>query len=130
MGLASRRGASRLPGDLDRAQEPPLVAPSETKPVTIVTTGQFLAIIFGVAGVIFGGFCLYGLADQILHPSDVNIGAAAALIGPVLNLPIGLVTLVTGLKARKGSPGIGWFCILIGLANLAVPISVVLVLHY
>ncbi len=96
----------------------PVSAPGGTKPTTNATTGQILAIIFGVLALIVGGF---GLLTDIAGLPDYHGGDSWGGMGVLFTLPcvpFGLLTIATALL--KGSPRARWTCVIIGFANLAV----------
>jgi hypothetical protein len=57
-----------------------------------------------------------------LYPGNSGeFGGVSVLLAAVVDLPVGLVSLVVGLAVKKGYPAMRWTCLVLSVAALALP---------
>jgi hypothetical protein len=77
-----------------------------------------------VALVLAGGAVIWGclMVHVALNPgSSGEFGGVSVLLAAVLDMPVGLVSLVVGLAVKKGNTVMRWTCLVLSLAALALP---------
>ena len=57
-----------------------------------------------------------------LYPgASGEFGGYSVLFAAVVDIPVGLVSLVVGLAVKKGHPAARWTCLFLSVAALALP---------
>jgi hypothetical protein len=77
-----------------------------------------------VALVLAGGAVMWGcwMVHVALHPGNSGeFGGVSVLLAAVVDMPVGLVSLVVGLAVKKGHPAVRWTCVVLSVAALALP---------
>jgi hypothetical protein len=77
-----------------------------------------------VALVLAGGAVIWGccMVHVALYPGNSGeFGGVSVLLAAVVDLPVGLVSLVVGLAVKKGYPAMRWTCLVLSVAALALP---------
>jgi len=99
-------------------QESYLTSTPSTSPSKIVIGAQAVALVLAGAAVI-GGCCMVYVA---LNPGGSGeFGARSVLFAAMVDIPVGLVSLVVGLAVKKGLPVLRWTCIVLSVVALAMP---------
>ena len=84
----------------------------------IAIRAQVVALILAGGAVIWG--CL--MVHIALYPgASGEFGGYSVLFAAVVDLPVGLVSLVVGLAVKKGHPAVRWTCLVLSVAALALP---------
>ena len=84
----------------------------------IAIGAQAVALVLAGAAVIWGCSMVY----VALYPGGSGeFGGFSVLFAAMVDIPVGLVSLVVGLAVRKGLPVLRWTCIVLSVAALALP---------
>jgi len=84
----------------------------------IAIGAQAVALVLAGAAVIWGCWMIY----VALYPgASGEFGGFSVLFAAMIDIPVGLVSLVAGLALKKGPPVLRWTCIVLSLAALALP---------
>jgi hypothetical protein len=99
-------------------QESYLLSASNTSTSKIAIGAQVVAVVLAGAAVIWGCYMVY----VALYPGGLGeFGAISVLSAAMVDIPVGLVSLVVGLAVKKGLPVLRWTCIVLSVAALAIP---------
>jgi hypothetical protein len=75
-------------------------------------------LVLAVAAVIWG--C--GMVYVALYPgASGEFGGFSVLFAAMVDIPVGLVSLVVGLAVKKSPPVLRWTCIVLSVTALALP---------
>lgn len=84
----------------------------------IAIGAQVVALVLASAAVTWG-FLMVNIA---LHPgTSGESGGYSVFFAAVVDVPVGLVSLVVGLAVKKGHPAIRWTRLVLSVAALALP---------
>jgi hypothetical protein len=84
----------------------------------IAIAAQAVALVLAGAAVSWGCWMIY----VALYPgASGEFGGFSVLFAAMIDIPVGLVSLVAGLAVKKGPPVLRWTCIALSLAALALP---------
>lgn len=99
--------------------EKPYFTSSPRTPLSRIAIGlQVTALILAGAAVIWGCWMVH----VALHPgASGEFGGISVLLAALVDMPLGLVSLVVGLTVKKGHPALRWTCLVLSVAALAMP---------
>jgi hypothetical protein len=84
----------------------------------IAIGAQAVAVVLAGTAVILGCCMIY----VALYPgASGEFGAFSVLFAAMIDIPVGLVSLVAGLAVKKGPPVLRWTCIVLSVAALVLP---------
>ena len=64
-----------------------------------------------------------GLIHVALYPgASGEFGGYSVLFAAMVDMPVGLVSLVVGLAVKKGHAALRWMCLVLSVAALALPL--------
>jgi hypothetical protein len=99
-------------------QEFNLTSTPNTAPAKIAIGAQLVAVVLAGAAVIWGCCMVY----VALYPgASGEFGGFSILFAAMVDIPVGLVSLVVGLAVKKTPAGLRWTCIVLSVAALALP---------
>ena len=99
-------------------QESYLTSAPNTSPSKIAIGAQVVALVLAGAAVIWGCSMVY----VALYPgASGEFGGVSVLFAAMVDIPVGLVSLVVGLAVKKSLPVLRWTCIVLSIAALALP---------
>lgn len=79
---------------------------------------QMAALVLAGAAVIWGCCMVY----VALNPGPSGeFGGYSVFFAALVDVPVGLVSLVVGLVVKKGHPAARWACLVLSVAALALP---------
>jgi len=95
-----------------------LASASNSSPSKIAIGAQAVALTLAGTAVIWGCCMVY----FALYPgASGEFGGFSVLLSAIVDIPVGLVSLVAGLAVRKGPPVLRWTCIVLSAAALVLP---------
>jgi hypothetical protein len=95
--------------------------PAQTRRSGIAILFQILALTLSCLAIAWGTFCAYTAAFP--GPCGDNPGPGLGVIETwLLNIPIGILSLLLGCFLKKGSPTLRTACIPASLITLALPV--------
>ena len=77
-----------------------------------------MALVLAGAAAIWGCCMVY---VALFPGASGEFGGFSVLFAAMIDIPVGLVSLVTGLAVKKGPPVLRWTCIVLSVAALALP---------
>ena len=99
-------------------QESYLLSTANTRSSKIAIGAQMVALVLAGAAVIWGCYMVYVAHD----PGGAGeFGAISVLFAAIVDIPVGLVSLVIGLAVKKGHPALRWACVVLSIAALVMP---------
>ena len=99
-------------------QESYLTSTPNTSPSKIAIGAQVVALVLAGAAVIWGCWMVY----VALYPGGAGeFGGVSVFLAMVVDIPVGLVSLVVGLAVKRGRPLLRWTCVVLSVAALAMP---------
>ncbi|HEX2662041.1 MAG TPA: hypothetical protein VHM93_04340 [Candidatus Acidoferrum sp.] len=99
-------------------QESYLTSTPNSAPAKIAIGAQVVALVLAGAAVIWGCCMVY----VALYPgASGEFGGFSGLFAAMVDIPLGLVSLVVGLAVKKSPPVLRWTCIVLSVAALALP---------
>ena len=97
------------------------ISPDQTDRSDIAILFQILALTLSCLAIAWGTFCAYTAAFP--GPCGDNPGPGLGVIETwLLNIPIGILTLLVGCFLKRGSPALRKTCIPAALITLALPV--------
>ena len=82
---------------------------------------QVAGLVLAGAAVVWGGCMVY----VALYPGrSGEYGGYSVFFASVLDVPLGLLSLVVGLAVRRGKPALRWTCLVLSVVALALPLVV------
>jgi hypothetical protein len=101
-----------------RAGKPYSALEPNTPRSKIAVGAQVAALVLAGGAVIWG--CL--MVHIALFPgASGEFGGYSVLLAAIVDLPVGLVSLLVGLAVKKGRRELRWTCIVVSVAVLALP---------
>jgi hypothetical protein len=99
-------------------QESCLTATPNTAPAKIAIGAQAVALALAGAAVIWGCCMIY----VALYPgASGEFGGFSVLFAAMVDIPVGLGSLVVALAVKNRFPVLRWACIVVSVAALALP---------
>lgn len=94
---------------------------TQDKPTNFGVLLQIAALVCGTAGVLLGGFFVYGAAFP--GPCGDNPGPGLGVLESwALDVPTGLLALAVGALVKRGSPRMRKMCLVTSGVTLAMPV--------
>jgi hypothetical protein len=92
---------------------------SPNTPLSRIAIGAQVVALVLAGGAVIWGCCMVHIA---LHPgASGEFGGYSVLFAAVVDMPVGLVSLVVGLAVKKGHPALRWTCLVLSVVALALP---------
>ena len=95
-----------------------LATTPNSSPSKITIGAQAVALVLAGAAAIWGCCMVY---FALFPGASGEFGGFSVLFAAMIDIPVGLVSLVTGLAVKKGPPVLRWTCIVLSVAALTLP---------
>ena len=104
---------------ISKSVERPYFESSPDNTRSKIAIGAQVVALLLAGGAVVWGCCMVYVA---LYPGPSGeFGGASVLFAAVVDMPVGLVTLVVGLAVKRGRPALRWACIALSLVALSLP---------
>ena len=104
---------------ISKSVERPHFGSSPNTSLSKIAIGAQVVALLLAGGAVIWGCWMFHIA---LHPgSSGEFGGHSVLFAAMVDMPVGLVSLVVGLAVKKGRPALRWACIVLSVVALAMP---------